>query len=66
MLLQRAEKMKSRGTKTQQSPTDGSLVAAVLMDVSPTCTCLAPSDFCLFSPLKKHFGGHIFQNVVEI
>jgi hypothetical protein len=66
MLLQKAEKMKSLGTKTLQSPTDGSLVAAVLMDVSPTCACLASSAFCLFSPLKKHLGGHRFQNVAEM
>jgi histone-lysine N-methyltransferase SETMAR len=26
----------------------------------------APTDFHLFGPLKKHLGGHRFQDVVEV
>jgi hypothetical protein len=51
ILLQTAENMKATYAKTPQSPTDGSSVAAVLMDVSRSSTGLAQSDFCLFSPL---------------
>jgi hypothetical protein len=66
VLLQRAEKWKSLGANTPQNLTDGIPVAAVRMGVSRTATDLAPSDIRLFSPLKKHLGGHRFQSVVEV
>jgi len=56
MLLQTAEKMKVTWYQDPTKSKNGSSVAAVLMDVSHSSTGLAPSDFCLFSPLKKLLG----------
>jgi hypothetical protein len=56
------------GAKTPRSPTDCSLAVAIweCHKHSPYSPNLAPSDYHLFSPLKKHLGGNRFQNVVEV